>query len=118
MTEVKMRSPKVRWEGMPIILTTNALPPVMVEPTRLKNETNQSFKERQILHGAIMSRIRLIEVKVSHGTDEVFPYTTKDLAIYMQHICDNLMKEGQMEIIEESPFIKPEYKPNFDADSH
>ena len=33
----------------------------------------------------------------------------------MQHICDNLLKEGQIEIVEELPFQEPEYQPKFDA---
>ena len=49
MTETKQKHPKVKWVGIPIILTSNSLPPVMHEPERLRNETDWAFKDREIL---------------------------------------------------------------------
>ena len=34
--ESKMKHPKIRWKGVPIILTSNVLPSVMHEPTELR----------------------------------------------------------------------------------
>ena len=49
----------------------------------------------------------MVRVNQSHTTSEKFPYTTKQLAVYMKHICDNLEKEYQVEIIEEVPNFGP-----------
>jgi hypothetical protein len=34
--ESKMKHPKTRWKGVPIILTSNVLPSVMYEPKELR----------------------------------------------------------------------------------
>ena len=112
MIEVKHRNPKPRWANIPIILTSNSLPAVLRPPIRMHNETEWDFKEREILHGALMSRCKLVEVKVSHANSEQFPYTAKDLAVYMKHICDEFDKEGQVEVyeepvVEEAPVREP-----------
>ena len=62
-----------------------------------------------------MSRVKLVEVLISHTTDEIFPYTTNQLAVYMKHICDNFENQWQGNIVEEEPNFEEVYQPKFDA---
>ena len=71
----------------------------MREPEKAYNEKDWHFEDRQRLYGAIMSRVKLAEVKISHANTEEFPYSTKDLAVYMQHICHLRDEQGEPESV-------------------
>ena len=73
---------------MGFVITTNSLPPVCEVPRKHSSESETAFRNRQLDHGAIMSRCKLTEVKVSHSNSETFPYTAEQLAVYMFHICE------------------------------
>ena len=74
----------------PFIITTNSLPPVLVEPIKQYNETDIAFANRQLDYGAMISRIKLSYMKHSHLNSDAFPYTSDELAIYMLHLCVQL----------------------------
>ena len=73
----------MKWKGVGVILTTNSLPPIMIEPERTYNETDIQFHNRMNDHLAMMSRCKLTEVKVSHSNSDIFPYSADMLALYM-----------------------------------
>ena len=83
-----MRHPKEKWRGVPVILTTNKLPPVMREPRPYQNEESYHFRERYNNYMAFMTRCKLTQINKSHKNNEAFPYTAEQLALYMQHLCN------------------------------
>ena len=87
MLEQKQKNPKMKWKNVPFIITTNALPPVLVPPTKGNNENQTQFENRLLDHGAMMSRCKLTHLKIPHSNSDVFPYTSDELAIYMKHLC-------------------------------
>ena len=62
-----------------------------------------------------MSRCKLTHVKHSHENSEEFPYTADELAVYMHHICEQMLEplEDQSEI--SSLFERVEYEEKFDS---
>ena len=78
-----MKHPKVRWQGRPVIITTNVLPSVMRKPTRMKDEEEYKFLDRWNNYMAFMSRCKLSYMKKSYSNKCKFPYTSLDLARYM-----------------------------------
>jgi hypothetical protein len=79
------------------------------------NETDIAFKNRCLENGAIMSRCKLTEVKISHSNNEIFPYSAEELALYMHHICEQLEAPPQdpSEISSLSEYV--EYQEHFES---
>ena len=88
---MKQRHPGLMFKGVPFIFTTNKLPAVMKEPIKKPNEDEWEYKDRYNNYMAFMTRCRIHRIDQSHRNTERFPYTTEELAIYMDHIC-NIMK--------------------------
>ena len=80
-----MKHPKLRWKGVPVILATNILPDVMMEPKQKANEEDWEFNMRKNDHIALVTRCKLANLTTSHKNGDVFPYDEKELAIYMYH---------------------------------
>ena len=98
MIEQKCRHPKTKWRGVPVILTTNKLPAVMRPPKRYEKEEEYAFRERHNNYMAFMTRCRSTQINQSHRNGERFPYTTDQLALYMNHLCNTM-----------DPLIEEEY---------
>ena len=78
----------MKWKNVPFMITANCLPPVLIPPVKGPNETEISFKNRKHDHEAMMTRIKMTEVKQSHPNSTPFPYTADELAIYMNYLCE------------------------------
>ena len=78
----------MKWKNVPFIITTNALPNVLIRPVKGSNENGISFNNRLHDYGALMSRVKMIEVTQSHCNSTPFPYTADELALYLQHLCE------------------------------
>ena len=63
MTETKGRNPRVKWRGVPVILTTNVLPAVMREPKKKNSEEDYEFNDRYNNYMAFVSRCRQTRVE-------------------------------------------------------
>ena len=90
MVENKMRHPEERWKNVPVILTCNKLPFVMIKPYRSDKETDQQFQDREYNYMAFMTRCKITKIKQSHKNCEQFPYTADQLAQYMQLLCNTV----------------------------
>ena len=59
--EAKNRHPKMRWKGVPIILTSNVLPSVMHEPRAMRaDEELYQYNNRVNNFNAFKSRTNLV----------------------------------------------------------
>jgi hypothetical protein len=102
MVEQKMRNPKQRWRGVPVILTANNLPPVMKEPTQGPDEEVWHFSQRKYNYGAFKSRCKITKMERSHSNTDRFPYTAEQLALYMQHLCNRMEPVVEEEVFSEA----------------
>ena len=73
--ETKMKHPKLRWKGVPVILATNVLPEVMMEPIKKNNEEEWEFQMRRNDHVALVTRCKLANLTTSHKNGDLFPYS-------------------------------------------
>ena len=64
--ESKMKHPKCRWIGVPVVMATNVLPKVMHEPTKYDKEEDYEFQYRKNDHLAMISRCKLVKMEHSH----------------------------------------------------
>ena len=88
--ESKMKHPKMRWKGVPIILTSNVLPSGMhPQGKKPKEEEEYKYNNRVNNHNAFKSRTCLIEMMHRHENSEEFPYTAEELGIYMKDYIDS-----------------------------
>ena len=90
VVEQKHRHPKEQWRNVPVIMTTNSLPPVMRKPVGRKDEKDYELRERYNNYMAFMTRCKIHEMKDSHRNQEKFPYSAEDLAIYMHHLINKI----------------------------
>ena len=74
----------MRWERVPILLTSCILPSVMQHSHIIReDETVDEFKNQEANYEAFHSRIKVITMDIPSSTDDDFPYTEEDLAFYM-----------------------------------
>ena len=102
IVEQKQKHPKEFFKGVPFILTANKLPSVLREPLKKDGEDLWSWNERFDNYKTLMTRSRVHEMRQSKKVWQKFPYTAKQLAIYMNHICDSIRPEIDSE--PEEPF--------------
>ena len=69
----------------------------MKEPIMKEKENEWDYKDRYNNYMAFMTRCRIHRLDASHRNNERFPYNTKELAIYMNHICDLMKPIGEPE---------------------
>ena len=82
--ESKMKNPKIKWKGVPIILTSNGLSSVMYRPTEAKpGEEFYQFRNRCNNYEAFQSRTRFVHMVHGYNGLEKFPYSAEDLAAFM-----------------------------------
>ena len=108
MVEQKQKNPRVKWKGVPVIFTANSMPPVMREPKKKDNEEKHEFQERWNNYMAFKTRCRQILVTDSHSNREQFPYSTEELALYMQHLCNLMDPIDDPKIVVDEPKIVDE----------
>ena len=82
VTENKYKNACVKWQGLPIIVTSNRLPWILSE--QAGHSQNQ---EEKYDHYAFASRIKFHKLNTSYSNTDEFPYTTADLA---QHLNQRL----------------------------
>ena len=81
--ETKMKNPKLRWGGVPIVITSNVLPSVLHKPWKKDTEEMWQFENRKKNYEAFQTRIDFVKMEQSHDNKEKFTYTTEELAIFM-----------------------------------
>ena len=82
--ESKMKHPKVKWKGVPIVLTSNGLPSVMHKPLEPKyGEEYYQFRNRCNNYDAFQSRTNFVHMPDGHDKNDKFPYDAPDLALFM-----------------------------------
>ena len=86
----------VRFKGVPVLMTSNALPDIMTRPKFILDQYDNLYKEAINHHEAFTSRIKVFEMTKSHDKKELFPYNANDLAIYMLNYIENHEKETEM----------------------
>ena len=85
ISENKHKNPKKKWEGLPIIITSNRIPDILMPGHKLAKECSYD-------HQAFMVRIKFHQLLKENSNTTIFPYNVADLATY---IFDQYMKIGK-----------------------
>ena len=93
-----MKHPKVFWRGVPFILTSNKLPTVFREPKKKNDEDVWDWNARFDNFKALVTRCRIHQMTNSKRNYDKFPYTSEDLAVYMNYVCDQMRPGNQGEV--------------------
>ena len=67
----------------------------MVEPKVKKDEDDYEYRDRYNHYMAFMTRCKLHRMETSHRNHEKFPYTAKELAVYMDYVIDQMEPEAE-----------------------
>ena len=74
----------MRWEGVPIILTSNILPSIMHHRYMIREDDGiGEFNNHNSNYLAFHLRIKVIKMEFPSSTNDDLPYTEEDLALYM-----------------------------------
>ena len=97
VTENKHCHPTTKWRGVPMIMTSNRLPPAFRKPQKRKDEDEYDYQDRLTTYHALMTRCAVFQMTESHYLEEEFPYTHEDLARYMDYILDKIAGDNEDE---------------------